>query len=210
MPAQIPMPAQIIENASDPQIADWIEHRLNHALAAGGEIAVTVPGGLTPFPILAELAGREIDWARISVWPGDDRIVPEDHSASNVGRIRALLEPVGARIVSLTEDAAPPHFALTWLGMGGDGHIASLFPNTDPRADDPLRIRRITPDPLPPEAPFDRLSLTIPALVDCDAVMFVMRGADKRALFEAALAGAHDLPVARLLKAASAPVTCFT
>ncbi len=204
------MPTEIIENDSDAQIADWIEHRLTRALAAGGPIAITVPGGSTPFPILAELAGGDIDWTRIAVWPGDDRIVPEDHAASNVGRIRALLEPVGARIVPLAEDAAPPHFALTWLGMGGDGHIASLFPNTDPRADDPLRVRRITPDPLPPEAPFDRLSLTIPALVDCDALMFVMRGADKRTMFEAALAGKHDLPVARLLKAVSAPVTCFT
>ncbi|MEJ6011317.1 6-phosphogluconolactonase [Novosphingobium aquae] len=204
------MPAQIIENASDADIADWIEHRLTRAVAAGDDIAVAVPGGSTPFPILAELAGRDIDWSRISIWPGDDRIVPEDHSASNVGRIRALLEPVGARIVPLAEHAAPPHFALTWLGMGGDGHIASLFPNTDPQTDDPLRVRRITPDPLPPEAPFDRLSLTIPALINCDALMFVMRGGEKRALFEAALAGEHDLPVARLLKAATAPVTCFT
>lgn len=204
------MPCQIIENASDGQIADWIETRLTEALAASGDIAVTVPGGSTPFPILAELAARDIDWARISVWPGDDRIVPEDHAASNVGKIRALLEPVGARIVPLTEDARPPHFALAWLGMGGDGHIASLFPNTDPQADDPFPVRRLTPDPLPPEAPFDRLSLTIPALVNCDALMFVMRGADKRALFDAALAGEHDLPVARLLRAVAAPVTCFT
>ncbi len=204
------MPAHIIDNASDAAIADWIEHRLTQALAAGCDIAVTVPGGSTPVPILAELAGRDIDWTRISIWPGDDRIVPEDHAASNVGRIRALLEPVGARIVPLAEGVAPPHFALTWLGMGDDGHIASLFPNTDPQADDPQTVRRITPDPLPPEAPFDRLSLTIPALINCDAVMFVMRGADKRALFEAALAGEHDLPIARLLNASSAPVTCFT
>lgn len=204
------MPCEIIENASDAQIADWIESRLTAALAAGGEVAVTVPGGSTPFPIFAELAGRDIDWSRVSVWPGDDRIVPEEHSASNVGKIRALLEPAGARIVPLTESAEPPHFALAWLGMGGDGHIASLFPNTDPQADDPLPVRRLTPDPLPPEAPFDRLSLTIPALIDCDALMFVMRGDEKRALFEAALAGQHDLPVARLLGAVRAPVTCFT
>ena len=204
------MPPRIIEHASDAAIADWIERRLLRALAGRGDIAVTVPGGSTPFPILAELAGRDIEWSRISIWPGDDRIVPEDHPASNVGRIRALLEPVGAQIVPLAEGAAPPHFALTWLGMGGDGHVASLFPNTDPQADDPQDVRRITPDPLPPEAPFDRLSLTIPALINCDALMFVMRGGDKRALFEAALAGEHDLPVARLLKAASAPVTCFT
>lgn len=204
------MSPRIIEHASDAAIADWIERRLLRALADGGDIAVTVPGGSTPFPILAELAGRDIEWSRISVWPGDDRIVPEDHPASNVGRIRALLEPAGAWIVPLAEDAAPPHFALTWLGMGGDGHVASLFPNTDPQTNDPQHVRRITPDPLPPEAPFDRLSLTIPALINCDALMFVMRGDDKRALFEAALAGEHDLPVARLLKAASAPVTCFT
>lgn len=82
--------------------------------------------------------------------------------------------------------------------------------NTDPRAEDPQLLRRLVPDPLPPEAPFARLSLTIPALLASDALVFVIRGADKQALFEAALAGHHDLPVARLLKAAHQPVTCFT
>ncbi|MET0588920.1 MAG: 6-phosphogluconolactonase, partial [Novosphingobium sp.] len=91
-----------------------------------------------------------------------------------------------------------------------DGHIASLFPNTDPQTDDPRRILRLTPDPLPPEAPFDRLSLTIPALLDSDALLFVIRGEEKRALFEAAANGQNDLPVARLLRAARQGVTCFT
>ena len=202
---------RIVSAATDSQIADWLFDHLSAALAANdGVVAITVPGGSTPFPILAELAQRRLDWGRMAVWPGDDRIVPEDHPASNVGRIRAALEPLGAAVVALTEDARPPHFALTWLGMGGDGHIASLFPNTDPRADAPQPVLRLTPDPLPPEAPFDRLSLTIPALLDSDAVLFVIRGADKRALFEAALRGEHDLPVARLLKAAHQAVTCFT
>jgi 6-phosphogluconolactonase len=201
----------LIDGASDAEIARWLEHRLAAALAAtAGEVAISVPGGSTPFPILAELARAPLDWPRIAVWPGDDRIVEEGHPASNVGRIRALLEPAGARIVPLAEHAVPPHFALVWLGMGGDGHVASLFPNTDPRADDPLPLRRLTPDPLPPEAPFDRLSLTIPALLASDALLFVLRGADKRALFEAAAAGRNDLPVARLLAAARQPVTCFT
>jgi 6-phosphogluconolactonase len=93
--------------------------------------------------------------------------------------------------------------------MGGDGHIASLFPNTDPRVDDPLPVRRLTPDPLPPEAPFDRLSLTIPALLASDELLFVIRGADKRAVFETAARGEGDLPVARLLGAAVQRVTCF-
>jgi 6-phosphogluconolactonase len=201
---------EIIADATDTEIATWLLERLEAALTLDpGEIAISVPGGSTPFPILAELAHAPLDWSRIAVWPGDDRIVREDNPASNVGRIRALLEPAGARIVPLTDDAAPPHFALVWLGMGGDGHIASLFPNTDPLADDPLRLRRLTPDPLPPEAPFDRLSLTIPALLDSDQLLFVIRGADKRALFEEAAAGANDLPVARLLAAARQPVTCF-
>lgn len=200
----------IVPGASDADIATWIAARLGAALERdAGQIAITVPGGSTPFPILAALADRGIDWSRIAVWPGDDRIVAEDHPASNVGRIRAALEPLGATVVALAEDARPPHFALAWLGMGGDGHIASLFPNTDPQADDPQALRRLVPDPLPPEAPFARLSLTIPALLASDEVMFVIRGDDKRALFEAAMRGEHDLPVARLLAAARQPVTCF-
>lgn len=197
--------------APDSAIADWLEARLSAALAATpGEVAISVPGGSTPFPILADLAQRSLDWARIAVWPGDDRIVAEDHPASNVGRIRALLEPAGARVVALSEGARPPHFTVTWLGMGADGHIASLFPNTDPDPADPIRLRRLTPDPLPPEAPFDRLTLTIPALLDADELLFVIRGDDKRAVWEGALRGEHDLPVARLLRASRQPVTCFT
>lgn len=200
-----------IPAAPDSAIADWLEARLAAALAVTpGEVAISVPGGSTPFPILADLAHRPLDWARIAVWPGDDRIVAEDHPASNVGRIRALLEPVGARVVALSEGARPPHFAVTWLGMGADGHIASLFPNTDPNPVDPIKLRRLTPDPLPPEAPFDRLTLTIPALLDADELLFVIRGEDKRTVWEGALRGEHDLPVARLLRAARQPVTCFT
>lgn len=206
------MPIEIIDLASDSRIADWVEARLNLALKAAGDkpIAISVPGGSTPFPIFADLVDRDLDWSRISVWPGDDRIVPEDNPASNVGRIRAILEPAGAKVVALSEQAKPPHFALVWLGMGADGHVASLFPNTDPQADAADKIIRITPDPLPPEAPYDRLSLTIPALINGDALMFVIRGAAKRSLFEAAARQENDLPVARLLKAWGKPVTCFT
>lgn len=198
----------IFENANRMAVAGWLLGKL------GGGGAITVPGGSTPFPIidsLTEFGG--VDWPGWAVWPNDDRIVPEDHEASNTGKIRALLEPAGARVVPLAEDAAPPHFALTWLGMGPDGHIASLFPNTDPQVDDALAVRRLTPDPLPPHAPFDRITLTIPALLATDAILFTLGGAaDKRAVFEAAMRGENDLPVARLLAAADArgiPVTVF-
>jgi len=209
--AHVVADVQFIADADDRTVAEWLRVHLQAALRRhDGTIAVTVPGGSTPFPIFDVLAQTQLDWRRLEVWPGDDRIVPEQHPASNVGRIRARLEPLGAKVVPLSEDAVPPRFALTWLGMGEDGHIASLFPSSDPRADDPLKVRRIVPEPLPPEAPFPRLSLTIPALLDSDAVIFVIRGATKRGLFEAAAAGSGDLPVARLLAAAKQPVTCFT
>ena len=207
----------IIEGASTAAIADWLAERLADQSAGAGPCAITIPGGSTPFPILADLTLRHaetIDWAELEVWPNDDRIVPDNHDASNTGKIRALLEPVGAKVTALDEAAAPPHFALTWLGMGPDGHIASLFPNTDPRADDGQAIRRLTPDPLPAHAPFDRITLTIPALLDTDALVFTLGGAaDKRAVLDAALAGEHDLPIARLLRAAQVrhiSVTVFT
>lgn len=201
---------KILQNSADSVVALWLHTHLSTCLdQTRARIAITLPGGSTPFPILAELTRLPLDWSRIDIWPGDDRIVPEDHPASNVGRIRAALEPLGARIVPLAEGLLPPRFALAWLGMGADGHIASLFPNTDPQVDDPLPLRRIVPDPLPPEAPFERLSLTIPALLHSQALVFVIRGADKLALFEAAVRGENDLPVARLLRAARVSVTCF-
>lgn len=200
----------IIEDASDHDIAAFLAEFLSARLAASdAPLAISVPGGSTPFPIFEQLMKSDVDWKRISVWPGDDRLVPEDHPASNTGKIRALLEPAGAEVVSLTTMEQVPHFALVWLGMGADGHIASLFPNTDPKVDDLQPFRRLTPDPLPPEAPFDRITLTIPSLLDCDALMFVIRGTEKRAVFDAAIRGENDLPVARLLGAASQKVICF-
>jgi 6-phosphogluconolactonase len=201
----------LIEGADDARVAGWLHQRLRGALAATpAPVAITVPGGSTPFPILERLLALPLEWRRLTVWPNDDRLVPEDHPASNTGRIRALLEPAGAEVVTLSEMEQVPHFALAWLGMGADGHVASLFPSADPRIDDAQRMRRLTPEPLPPEAPFDRITLTLPALLDCDELLMVIRGADKRAVFDAARRGESNTPVARLLAAARQPVTCFT
>ncbi len=201
----------IIEGRDAAGIADWLSWGILNACdrAGSGNVAIAVPGGSTPFPIFAELAGHELPWGRLTFWLTDDRVVAEDHPASNVGKLRPIIEPKGAKVHALAEGDAPPHFALVWLGMGADGHIASLFPNTDPQLSAPSTVIRLTPDPLPPEAPFDRLSLTLPSLLDSDAMMLVMTGADKRRVLDAAIVGAHDLPIARLLRAARQPVTLF-
>jgi len=201
-------------HASDAQVADFFHTRLRRALAKNtGGVAVAFPGGSTPFPIIEELVQRPLEWSRVAVYPTDDRDVEEDHEASNTGKLRALLEPHGALVTPLAEGFDMPDFAIVWLGMGEDGHVASLFPNTDPDANDPQAIRRITPDPLPPNAPYDRITLTIPALIACDDLVFVARGIRKREVFEGAVKGEHDLPVRRLLAARQAqtggPVTCF-
>ena len=201
----------IIEGCSNAAIADQLAAMLGKAMNEGdGPVTITVPGGSTPFPIMELLLEHDLDWTRLVVWPGDDRVVPEDHEASNTGKLRDLFEPAGSEVVTLSEMEAVPHFALAWLGMGADGHIASLFPNTDPKVDEPRKVVRLTPDPLPPEAPFDRISLTMPSLLDSDRLIFVIRGEEKRAVLDQAIAGKHDLPVARLLAAAKQPVTCFT
>ena len=207
----------IIEGTDKDAIAAWLYDRL---ITPGGDgpdrLAITLPGGSTPFPILEALMGLRpaLPWNRVQVWPNDDRIVPEDHEASNTGKIRALLEPHGAAIEVLLQTSAPPHFALAWLGMGEDGHTASLFPNTDPRIDDPQLVRRLTPDPLPAHAPFDRITLTLPALLRSDAFVLTLGGSvKKRAVLDAAIADENDLPIARLLHAAhdrGIAVTVFT
>lgn len=202
----------LIEQADPPAIADWIADRLKAALSADiGPVAITVPGGSTPFPIMEALAAHDLDWSRLTVWPGDDRVVPADHAASNQGRIRVIFDPLGAEVPALSVMEQVPGFALAWLGMGGDGHVASLFPNSDPKVDEPRAVLQLTPDPLPPEAPFDRVSLTLPSLLNSREIVFTLGGnVDKRAVFEAAMRGEHDLPVARLLRAAEQKVTCFT
>lgn len=199
-----------IDGADDRAIAQWLAARLQRAFrASAGPVAVTVPGGSTPFPIIELLLEHDLPWERLVVWPNDDRVVPEHHEASNTGKLRALFEPAGAEVAALSVMEQVPHFSLTWLGMGADGHVASLFPNTDPRADDPRSLVRLTPDPLPPEAPYDRISLTIPALLDSEELVFVIRGDEKNDVMTAALAGEGDLPVSRLLAAADRPVTVF-
>lgn len=177
------------------------------AIVARGPATFAMPGGATPLPIFANLAGRNLPWEQVTIWPTDERRVPATHRASNLKALQAAFGNTGARLVALSEGAMPPRFDLVWLGMGADGHVASLFPNTDPSADAAPGVIRVMPEPLPPEAPFERLTLTLAALANTAEVILVVRGDAKRTLLEAAAAGENDLPVGRLL--ALAPATVF-
>ncbi len=190
-------------DGSDAAVADHI----SRVIVKPGPVALCLPGGGTPAPIFARLAAMLLPWDKVTIMPGDERAVAHDHPASNVGNLRAAFGKTGATIEPLSTEMTLPQFDLVWLGMGGDGHIASLFPSSDPAASAPAAVIAVTPDPLPPEAPFDRLTLTLAAIARCADIIIVIRGEAKRALLIAAAAGDNDLPVARLLRLA--PVTAY-
>ncbi len=186
-----------------PADADAIADRLAGVLTRSDAV-VAMPGGRTPLPILKVLAARDVSG---TVWPTDDRIVPPDHPASNVGMLsRALPE---LNVIPLHEGARAPRFDLVWIGKGADGHVASIFPNAMDELLAGRDVVRTRPEPLPPEAPFERLALTIASLADTDAAILVIAGADKKRVLDAALAGQTDLPISRFVAKLSAPLTIY-
>ena len=182
-------------------------------------------------PAYRAFAASDLDWPRAAVVATDERCVPHDHRASNHAALlsafadapgivlHALATPDGAcdrsldaaRALLADARAAEP-FDIVVLGMGGDAHFASLFPGADglDAALDPegtADVVRIEPDPLPPEAPFPRISLTLARLLRAREVHLVITGEDKRDVLVQA-AGSDDPlrhPVAALLHASSAP-----
>ncbi|MEO1046460.1 MAG: 6-phosphogluconolactonase [Pseudomonadota bacterium] len=196
----------IIDNATTDMVADAVQA----ALGKTGKCAIAVPGGSTPLPIFAELASRPITWDNVLLTLGDDRLVACDHRASNHGRLAHALAATDAVVTPLQALAhPPPRFDLMWIGMGDDGHIASLFPSADPKAGGDPTIITLTPDPLPPEAPYDRISLNMAAINNSDAIILVGKGAEKRVVLDAALTGENDLPIARLLHSPGPPITIY-
>lgn len=189
--------------------AGAVADHIASAIARPGAKRLAVPGGRTPAPILEALAARGLDWTGAEIWPTDDRVVPAGHPASNFGMLQRTLGGTGATLRPLEPGMRPPRFDLAWLGMGEDGHVASIFSNVQDAIPLAPAVVEVTPDPLPPEAPFARLTLTLGALADCGAMILVVSGSGKRAVIEDALAGRSDLPISRLLRILSAPPTIY-
>lgn len=170
---------------------------------------LSVPGGKTPLPIFDILSRSTLPWGMVSLMLTDERIVPYNHPASNQGKLEAAFDATPAHVAKLELGSPLPLFDLVWLGMGADGHIASLFPNMEPDARGTPAVIRTRPNPLPPEAPFERLSLNLAALTQAKEIMLVVRGCDKKRILDEAIAGEKDLPVTRLFAAARCPITIF-
>jgi 6-phosphogluconolactonase len=197
----------VVEGAAD--AARLVAERLVEQARSGGSIVLT--GGSTPrhaYEIAAEL---ERDWSRVELWWGDERCVPPDDQRSNYGMAKAALldrldgEPAAVHRMQgeLGRDEGVAEykqelegvgtFDLVLLGLGPDGHVASLFPNF-PTLDVTSR------DVLGSEAghePFvDRISLTLPRLCNTNELLFLVAGEDKADAVARAFAGgpSHATP----------------
>lgn len=200
------------------------------AIAERGRAWLALAGGKTPLPAYRAFAATGLPWAQVQVVPTDERCVPEGHPASNGGALLAAFHDAPGIVLhplaEAGEDCAaslaqarqrlarhPEPFDAVVLGMGADAHFASLFPGASGLAAalDPAGTTdavRIEPDPPPPDAPFPRISLTLPRLLHAREVHLVVTGVDKRAALEAAVSSREPLrhPVAALLHANAAPL----
>ena len=195
---------------AEPGDAAAVADCLAGVIGRSGEKRIAMPGGSTPQKVLDLLASRKLDWSGTEVWLTDDRRVPHDHPASNFGQLETSLGDSGATPVELHAGTPVPRFDLVWLGVGTDGHIASLFPKMAVEERRGPHVIATVPEPLPPEAPFSRLSLNFEALTAADEIIVVVTGDEKRAVLESALRDeADNLPIAQLFRAATSPVTIY-
>jgi 6-phosphogluconolactonase len=205
---------------------------LDRALEARDRALLAVSGGRSPLGLYAALRAQARAWPRVTVLQVDERCVPPDHPDSNAALVAqhflrdaaatarwlpffdALpVAPDQPGASALLARAACARLApLDWpidvavLGMGEDGHTASLFPAAEGLAD-ALQGRQPVAWVRPAHAPYLRLTLTLPTLLAARRLVLLVAGPAKRRVFEiACLAPRDDLPVSHLLHQAERPV----
>lgn len=186
--------------------ANAVAHVVERALQARGRAALALPGGATPLPAFRILADHDLRWSDVVLIPTDERLVSDDDPLSNVAAIRTYLGWTGATVVPLYDgrggdmkaasDVADQRLRalswpldLVWLGMGEDGHTASILPGPDfeTALHDARRAVGVVPDPLPREAPVPRLTLTRTALAETRTLVLTITGEKKRQVAEQAI-----------------------
>jgi 6-phosphogluconolactonase len=211
--------------AAAQDIAKCLSGRLNVQARA----SIVVTGGSSPARCYEELSELSLDWKRTHVVLSDELWVPSDHDDSNERLVRhtllqreatpAMLLPVfhstktiEARCDEIDKEirALPFPFACTLLGMGEDGHIASLFPDAGNLAEGLDVDNEQLCIPVETAAsPHPRVSLTLAAIARSDAVVLLMFGDSKREIYDQARERGSNLPVAALLKQKKAPVHVY-
>ncbi len=214
-------------------LADLAAMRLEDGIAARGRASLVASGGTTPGPLYDALSQRALPWDKVAVTLSDERWVPPDDPRSNEKLLRdrllrgkaATAHLVPLKTASATPDdgaaasdaaiaAMPRPFDLTLLGMGDDGHTASLFPHApglDAALDvtAPALVRAVHAPDVPPVG--ERMTLTLRALLESRLIVVLVRGPEKRAAYEKARAGTdvHAAPVRAILNQRTAPVQVF-
>lgn len=202
--------------------ADFLVDRLAHAIDARGIARIALAGGSTPrrlYQMLAEHYVNALRWDRVEFYFGDERNVPRDHPDSNFRMAQqALFRPLGIQpqqtfpMVSDQQrdpehDATAyegllrqwasndvPHFDVTLLGLGEDGHFASLFPDT-PALGECSRLAVVNPVE---KLHGYRLTLTFPVFEAARDVAFLVIGNEKQGALARVQAGHQDLPAEQL------------
>ena len=182
---------------------------IDAAQAARGECTLALCGGGTPAPVYRNLAARAIRWADVAIYFGDERAVPPAHRDSNFGMARrALLDrvPIPAQRIHRMEaerhdiDAAatayeqqlPPRLDILLLGVGPDGHVASLFPDSPALGDAGRRVVAVAAPSLPLQPQVGRMTITASVIAAARRIVVMVAGADKAALLARVLEGPYQ------------------